>query len=66
MTRLTGLSEANIGYRLLHNALAMNYCSNHNLITLQPVDDAVTLGNQLADVLVIEFRNLTAGAWEST
>lgn len=40
----------------------MDHCSNHNLVTFQAVEHAVTVNEQLSYVCVVEFRNLPSGS----
>jgi hypothetical protein len=36
----------------------VNHGGNHNFLFLYPIDDAVTVNQQFADVFSIELRNL--------
>lgn len=49
---------------LLQEPLSVDYGSNNNFVVLYPINDAVAVDEQLANVFVIEFGDLTAGAGE--
>jgi hypothetical protein len=44
----------------------MNDRSNGNVILPNPVDDAIAIGEQLTNVLIIEFRDFAARKRESS
>jgi hypothetical protein len=50
--------------RLLQNPFAVDDCRDEGFVLLESINNSITVGQQLADVLVIEFRDLAAGTRE--
>jgi hypothetical protein len=45
---------------LLQDPLAVDHGGNHDLLLQHAIDDAIAVYDQLADALIVEFRNLPA------
>jgi hypothetical protein len=51
-------------FQLLQDPFAVDYCSDEDFVLLESVNDPLAVGQQLADILIIEFRDLAAGTRE--
>lgn len=43
----------------------MNHSSDHDLVLLHPINNAIAINNNLSNVLIVEFRNFASRAWET-
>ena len=51
-------------FQLLQDPFAVDDCGDEDFVLLESINDSIAVGQQLADILVIEFRDLAAGTWE--
>lgn len=59
------LRKRRFRFLLLKDPFAVDNRSNRNCLVLKPVDDAVAVGHQLTDVLIVEFRDFAPRMWKS-